>query len=191
MVSDINYIIQESLNGDKNCQEILLEKLNPLIYRNIYKYYDFTDPIIEDLVQEGYIEILQALRTFDKKRGVHFLYYIKTKIQFLYKNYYKNTHKQTNEMHLFENIEQLNFDTENIDSDSHCNILENLIEKESVQELLTNIKKLKSKEQEIIYLYYYDNKTIKEISKTLNIPYSTLIGKKQTALKKLKHHLRR
>ncbi|MDF2948821.1 MAG: sigma-70 family polymerase sigma factor [Sedimentibacter sp.] len=184
MDSDINYIIQESLNGDKNYQEILLERLNPLIYRNIYKYYNYGDPIIQDLVQEGYVLILQALKTFDKSRGVHFLYYIKTKIIFFYKNHYKNNHTLTKEIHLTEYMDQINIKHNQIENNS-CT-LENVIKKEFIEELLTNINKLKLKEQDIICLYYYDNKSLKEISETLKIPYRTVIGKKKTALKKLK-----
>jgi len=188
MDSDINYIIQESLNGDKNYQEILLERLNPLIYRNIYKYYNYGDPIIQDLVQEGYILILQALKTFDKNKEVHFLHYIKTKIVFFYKNHNKNNHTPKKEIPISENMDQINIEHNQIEN--KCCALENLIKKESIDELLTNIKKLKLKEQNIIYLYYYDNKSIKEISETLNIPYRTVIGKKKTALKKLKKFLR-
>lgn len=188
MDSDINYIIQESLNGDKNYQEILLERLNPLIYRNIYKYYNYGDPIIQDLVQEGYVVILQALKTFDKSRGVHFLYYTKTKIVFFYKNQYKNNHTLTKEIPLSESMKQINIERDKIENNS-CT-LENIIKKESIDELLININKLKIKEQEIIFLYYYDNKSLKEISETLNIPYRTVIGKKKTALKKLKQLLR-
>lgn len=187
MDSDINYIIQESLNGDKNYQEILLEKLNPLIYKNIYKYYNYEDPIIQDLVQEGYVVILQSLKTFDKSRGVHFLYYTKTKIAFFYKNHYKSNHKLTKEIPFSESLDQINHQYDKTESIS-CT-LENLIKKESFDELLTNINKLKIKEQEIIFLYYYDDKSLIEISNTLNMPYRTVIGKKKTALKKLKKFL--
>lgn len=85
MDSDINYIIQQSLNGDKNNQEILLDMLSPLIYKNIYKYWKTKDPIVEDLVQEGYIVILKSLKNFDKSRNVHFLHYVKIKIIYYYK----------------------------------------------------------------------------------------------------------
>jgi RNA polymerase sigma factor for flagellar operon FliA len=85
-------------------------------------------------------------------------------------------------------MDQINIEHKQIENS--CSTLDNLIKKQSIDELLTKINKLKLKEQNIIYLYYYDNKSLKEISKTLNIPYRTVIGKKKTALKKLKKFLR-
>lgn len=185
MDSDINYIIQESINGDKNCQEILLKKLNPLLYRNIYMYWNLTDPMTEDLLQEGYAVILQALKTYDKNRNVHFLHYVKTKVNYFFKNYYKNTKKQLSDISLSANIGQSNVELENI-TEGSLNTLESVIKAEEYEELLVNIKKLSKKEQEIIYLYYYHKQPLTEISKNSNIPYRTVVGRKKTALKKLK-----
>ena len=185
MDSDINYIIQESINGDKNCQEILLEKLNPLLYRNIYMYWDLTDPMTEDLLQEGYAEILQALKTYDKNRNVHFLHYVKTKVEYFFKNHYKNTKKQLSAISLSTNIGQSNLELEKITAGS-LSTLESVIIAEEYEDLMGNIKMLSKKEQEIIYLYYFNQQPLTKISKDLNIPYRTVIGKKKTALKKLK-----
>ncbi len=184
MASDINYIIQKSLNGDKNYQEILLENLKPLLYKNIYMYWDSKDSITEDMLQEGYIVILQALKTYDNKCEVHFLQYVKIKIQYFFKNYYEKAKKQKIEMSLSEKIGQENFELENI-IESSMDILENVIKKENSEELLVNLYKLNEKEQEIIYLYYFKHIPLVEISKHFNVPYSTLTGRKKTSINKL------
>jgi len=176
MPSDINHIIQMSLEGDKNCQEILLQKLTPLIYKNIYMYWSPSDLITEDLVQEGYLLILESLESYDEKYNVHFLQYIKIKILFFYKNYYRN-----NKKYKFE----LNISDINILNDEKSPI-EQVIKDEEIKELVNNLKKLSAKEQEIIYLYYHKRLPVSEISEALNIPYRTVIGKKQVAIKKLK-----
>lgn len=185
MDSDINYIIQQSLNGDKNNQEILLEMLSPLIYKNIYKYWKTNDPIVKDLVQEGYIIILKSLQSFDKNRNVHYLHYVKIKIMYYYKNYYRNTKNQRNNISLKENMgtdKLLEFKK----SDSNYNTLERIIAKEEKAELLLNIKKLSDKEQKILYLYYFKEMSMDEISKYLNIKYRTVISAKYNAIKKLR-----
>ncbi len=176
MVSDINYIIQMSLNGDKNCQEILLQKLKPLIYKNIYMYWNTSDPIAEDLAQEGYALILESLRSYDKKYNVHFLQHAKTKIIYFYKNYYRNNKKHNNEINI----------PENVSSSDEKSALDRVIAEEEIKELLINLNKLNVKEQEVIYLYYDKQMPLTEIAKNLNIPYRTALGRKQTALKKLK-----
>lgn len=174
MDSDINYIIRMSLNGDKNYQEILLQMLRPLIYKNIYSYWYPIDPLTEDLAQEGYALILESLKSFDENLNTHFLYYVKTRLIYFYKNYYRNN-KQKNVKSINEN---------NIHEAK--NTLDIIIAKEEISELLINIKKLNANEQKILYLYYYQQLSMTEISEILSIPYRTTIGKKQTAVKKLK-----
>jgi len=103
MDADINYIILESLKGDKKSQEILLSKLHPLIYKNIYRYYSQDDHIVEDLVQEGYVVILKSLKSYEENKGVHFLGYIKSNLFYFYKNYYRDTKNQRNTISLNQN----------------------------------------------------------------------------------------
>lgn len=192
MDSDINYIIQKSVNGDKEFQEILLKKLHPLIYKNIYRYYSVGDDIIEDLVQEGYIIILQSLKSFDENRNVHFLGYVKIKLDFYYKNYYRNTKNQRYTVSLNQKLGDTDssIELENIIIDEKFNLEDNFLKKEEISELLTNIKKLSRKEQDILNLYYKNELTMKEISNQLNIAYRTAIGRKYTAIVKLKNLMR-
>ncbi|MFA9423170.1 MAG: sigma-70 family RNA polymerase sigma factor [Sedimentibacter sp.] len=186
MDSAINHIIQQSLKGDKNNQEILIKMLRPLIYKNIYKYWKSSDHVVEDLVQEGYIVILQSLKSFDKSRNVHFLHYVKTKIMYYYKNYYRNTKNQTNSVSLSKKI--MEDGSINLESyiDSNYNLLESIIAQEENIELLSKIKMLSQNEQQIIYLYYFEELPMHEISKHLNINYRTATGTKYNAIKKLK-----
>lgn len=175
MDTDINHIIHMSLKGDKKYQEILLEKLKPLIFKNIYTYWSPTDRITEDLEQEGYLLILESLNAFDENRNVHFLYYIKTRIIYFYKNYYRNTKKDNKIISLQEDL--------NLNTDATFN---NIFQIELLNELSTCIKTLSIKEQETLDLYYNKQMTMKEISHNLNTPYRTCIGRKNTAIKKLK-----
>ncbi len=188
MDTDINHIIQESLNGNKNFQEILLKKLNPLIYKSIYSYYDAADSIIEDLVQEGYIIILQCLKSFDESKNAHFLRYVKIKLKFFYKNYYRNTKKQRETKSLNQKIEHddSNIEIENIIAVKDILPEDEIAYRDEIDEIYANIKKLSKKEQDVINLFYYEELSMHEISKKLNIAYRTAIGRKYTALKKLK-----
>lgn len=176
MDSDINHIIQMSLNGDKNYHEILLQKLKPLIFRNIYTYWNPMDPITEDLEQEGYLLILESLKTYDKNQSVHFLHYIKIKILYFYKNYYRKIKNENRNIKFEEKL----YTESSLDS---------ILKKEIINELLLNIQKLSPKEQKVIYLYYYEQMPMKEIPINLNIPYRTCIGRKYCAIKKLKKYM--
>jgi len=65
-------------------------------------------------------------------------------------------------------------------------LLESIVSKEEKIKLLLNIKKLSGKEQKILYLYYFRQLSMVEISKYSNIPYRTVMGIKYNAIKKLR-----
>ena len=188
MDTDINYIIQNSIKGDKISQEILLNKLHPLIYKNIYKYYQINDDIIEDLVQEGYIIILKSLKTYNENLNVHFLGYVKIKLKYYYKNYYRNTKNQRQTISLDQTVHGANF-VHRLEAKTYANSIDpidKLIKKENNKELQANIKKLSIKEQNVLNMYYIDELSMSEIANQLNIAYRTAIGRKYIAIQKLK-----
>jgi RNA polymerase sporulation-specific sigma factor len=180
MHSDINYIIQESLKGDKIYQEILLKRLNPLIFKNIYKYYSPSNPLTEDLLQEGYIIILQALKNYDMNKNVHFLQYVKISLYYFYKNYFK---QGINNRTL--SLEQLNKIGKELKSDS-MEQLSTIIIKEEKEALYKCMDELSEKERIILNLFYCRKFSIKEISDKLNLKYRAVINIKSNAVKKLR-----
>jgi RNA polymerase sigma-70 factor (ECF subfamily) len=179
MDSDINHIIQQSLKGDKNFQEILLKKLRPLIYKNIYKYWRVWDTEAEDMAQEGYIVILTSLKTFDSSKNVHYLHYIKTKLEYFYKNKSRKFRLRTNVSSLQENRHEYEDATK-------LGSIEQAIKQEEKYELLKSIQNLSSEEQEIIYLYYFLGQSMKSISNSLGIKYGKVLSLKRKALAHLR-----
>ncbi len=180
MNSDINYIIQESLKGDKYYQELLLKRLNPLIYKNIYLYYHPSNPIIEDLAQEGYLIILQSLKDYDEKKNVHFLQYIKIKLYYFYKNYSIKHHKYT-----ILSLESLKEKGKELKS-SLISQLDIIIKKEERNSLYKCLNELTNKEHEVLRLFYFEQYSIQEVSKKLNLKNRAVINIKYNAIKKLR-----
>lgn len=190
MDTDINYIIQESLKGNKKTQGILLNKLHPLIYKNIYQYYSHDNDIVEDLVQEGYVVILNSLKSYEETKEVHFLGYVKSNLYYFYKNYYRNTKNQRKTISLNQNIGEWNKNNSqelgSIMLGCALDPIEEVLLKEEINELFNNIKNLSEKEQKVLIMYYIDELEVKEISSQLQVAYRTVIWRKYIALKKLK-----
>lgn len=182
MDSDINHIIQQSLKGDKNFQEILLKRLRPLIYKNIYKYWNVWDAETEDMAQEGYIVILMSLKTFDKSRNVHFLHYIKTKLEYFYKNQSRKFRHRSNVSSLQENRHEY-------EAAARLISIEQAIKQDEKYELLKSIQNLSSEEQDIIYLYYFFGQSMKSISKRFGVKYTLVLSRKRKALAHLKDQM--
>nr|WP_300090864.1 sigma-70 family RNA polymerase sigma factor [Sedimentibacter sp.] len=179
MDSDINHIIQQSLKGDKNFQEILLKKLRPLIYKNIYKYWRVWDSDVEDLAQEGYIEILMSLKSFDCRRNVHYLHYIKIRLEYFYKNQYRKYRFAANKNSFCDYPHDHN-------AAARLRTIDHDTEREEKYELMKSMQTLSLEEQEIIYAYYFMGHSMKFISANLGIKYASAMSRKRKALTKLR-----
>jgi RNA polymerase sporulation-specific sigma factor len=183
MQPDINYIIQESLKGDKIYVEILLKRLNPVIIKNIYTYWSPSDPLTQDLQQEGYMIILQSLKDFDTDRKVHFLQYVKIRLYYFYKDYFKKSIKNDalSMDHLYETGRELISDCRDQ--------LTSIILKEEEDSLHKCIDELSEKEQMIISLFYFRRLSIQEIADKLGIKYRAVINIKSNAVRKLRRKM--
>lgn len=183
MQPDINYIIQESLKGDKIYVEILLKRLNPVIFKNIYTYWSPSDPLTQDLQQEGYMIILQSLKDFDTDRKVHFLQYVKIRLYYFYKDYFKKSIKNDalSMDHLYETGRELISDCRDQ--------LTSIILKEEEDSLHKCIDELSEKEQMIISLFYFRRLSIQEIADKLGIKYRAVINIKSNDVRKLRRKM--
>ncbi|NLJ57718.1 MAG: sigma-70 family RNA polymerase sigma factor [Tissierellia bacterium] len=183
MVSDINHIIQRALKGDKNYQEILLKRLTPLIYKNIYTYYEPAHPLVEDLAQEGYMVILESLKDYKENFNAHYLHFIKIRLYYFYKNLSKENYKYST-----TSIEDLKEKGRELKRED-ISLQERLIIKENRETLYKSLNKLSENERKILLFYYFQGLTMKEISLKLNLKYRTVINMKSLALKKLRDML--
>ena len=66
--------------------------------------------------------------------------------------------------------------------DVYCEVESKL----EIQNLYKALSKLNDKEKEIIYLIYFENKTLREISKMKNISYTQIANIRNKILKKLR-----
>ena len=82
-------------------------------------------------------------------------------------------------------------------SDFEENVISNILDKNmdvycevesklEIQNLYKALSKLNNKEKEVIYLIYFENKTLKEIGKMKNINYKQVANIRNKILKKLK-----
>lgn len=182
---DINIIIAESLGGDVGSICRLLERLRPIIISSINKYYYRNKEDFSDLVQDGYLKIIECLEGFEPKKGVHFLGYVKSKLKFLYleKNrLYKDS------ISLNTNISGDNDSTELLElvEDVGINIERDFEHKESIDWLKKALNFLSYRERQVIYMNYFKKMNMYSIADKLGIAYRTVVNIKVKALNKLR-----
>ena len=71
-------------------------------------------------------------------------------------------------------------------SDKNMNVYYEVESKLEIQNLYKALSKLNNNEKEIIYLIYFENKTLREISKMKNISYTQIANIRNKILKKLR-----
>lgn len=183
----MNNIIEKCKKNDKLAKEQLLYQLKNLVYMSIHKYYYGNDNF-NDLVQDGYILILQSIDKFDKNKGVPYIGYIQQQLRFLYLNKNKKI-KYINSLNYKISCDNKEIEIMELLKDEDVNIEIDLINKESIKTLKTAFNKLPKLQKQVIYMYYYKKMKLKDIAHILNIHYQTVYKLKRKGLKKLAYLL--
>ena len=186
MYEELNELLAKAKLGDKKSKQKILELLYPLIISSIRRYYNKSNEY-EDLIQGGREVILYCINNFDETKGVHFLGYIKTRLRYFYLN--KHNEKLTISLNakVGEDNEEEIVDLLKSDIENPLEWLLRLEEKMILQDALST---LTTRQGEIIIDFYFENLTLDEISKKLDISYRTVVNTKTAALNKLRKQLR-
>ena len=188
MSSYIERLFKSVKGGNDHKKEELLMKLKPLIIKSIRRYCNKFSQY-EDLIQQGYEVILKGIDSFDEKRDVNFLGYIKMLLKFHYLKKLKDNYKEKRIFSLNEHIGEEEDEMLDLIPSMDKSPLDKILDKEEKIHLKKAMSILTKRQRDVIFYYYIKNKSISEISDILKISYRTVINTKTTALKKLKKQL--
>lgn len=118
----------------------------------------------------GKEEIIRALKEFDEKDGAKLPWYLKVRLRTLFRNKQKYERRR---MHADVDLEPCGYDPY---AEHESKIM--------VEELM---KKLDNDEREIIELFYFSEKTAKEISKMKSISETRVFYLKSRAIEKMRN----
>lgn len=174
-------------NGNKKDIETLWKNVHKLISLHAYRYYQrFKGNSIateEDLIQEGYMALLEAIKYFDINSGYKFTTYL----NYTLKNAFQKvmglrTNKQRNEplnncFSLNSNISQDDEETEEIDfiiDKTALKQFERIEVSETQQIVWEAISHLDERSREVIIMKYFKDMTLKNISNVLSVTIETV-----------------
>lgn len=164
-IKTVNKLIVKIAQGDSYALELLFDLTKkPLFY--VAKTYLYDKNRAEDVLSEVYLKVVNNAKSFDKTRnGYNWLYEIT-----------KNT--------AFNENRKNKTDTYALDSDVPVyECYEGLIDRIAVEKA---ISELQPDERRIIFEYFFEKKTIKEIAERLNRSKSSVHERITVILKKLK-----
>lgn len=154
----------------KDLNEIfIINQFMPLIISTIKAYANYPH-LYEDLIEDGKEEIIRALKEFDEEDGAKLPWYLKVRLRTLFRNKQKYERRR---MHADVDLEPCGYDPY---AEHESKIM--------VEELM---KKLDNDEKEIIELFYFSEKTAKEISKMKSISETRVFYLKSRAIEKMRN----
>lgn len=187
MYKIIDKLLEESRNGDVNSKNELLIKLRPLIISSINKYYPNSRDY-EDLIQDGYVVILDCIEQYDPSKGVYFLGYVKTMLKYNYLQNHRNKTMISLNSPLGEDKEGEMID---LLESKDLGPLELFLEIERDNTLSKALSILGPRQRQVIEMFYLEGLSIADIAKCLEISYRTVVNTKTRALERLEMEIQR
>ncbi|HWI47139.1 MAG TPA: RNA polymerase sigma factor [Rummeliibacillus sp.] len=151
--------------------EELFNEFSDYIFKTAYVLTQ-SQILADDITQESLIRIYKHYHTYDKSKP------IKPWIYKIVLNTFREL-KRRQKWLIFKDFLPENEENE------HVKFEDELIKKEIKKELLDAIRKLPSKNREVVILYYFEDFSLKEISEILSIPLGTCKSRLHYSIKKL------
>lgn len=164
--------IHQAKKGYVKAKEKIIERYKNFIYKEALKIkiYNFD---LEDMIQIGTFTILKSIDTFDESKNKNFTSYVTKAI----KNNYLDLLLREKRKHGKNTSDEVL--SEIADS---SNTEDNVLKSIEAAKLHKALKKLTSKDAELISQLYFHGVTIKEVAKTQNVSYTTIYRRKTKAL---------
>lgn len=171
-------------NEDKRL--MLMRAFEPLIKKCI-RIYVKKPQYFEDGMQEGYTAVLHCINNYDVDSKYPFPAYVKRAVIYSIRDFSKKIRENISldekrgeeEISLYDVLED----------DSR--VEDECILKDEIKRLMDAMKTLTPKQQEIIYDFYFKNKSMREIAKNRRCHYMAIVGLKERALNQLKKQMQK
>lgn len=168
-------------NKDINIRNTIALNNSGLIYLGLKGIYNHEINEYEELYQEGFIALLNAVERFEPNKGFNFsTYAIK---------YIKSASRKRLNYNTFDSLDEP-LKTKKEDARTRLDLIKDTridIERDTIsKEFNNNLKKILTyDEMKVIKNYYLYNKTLKEISEMLGITYNQVTGLRSKAERKI------
>jgi RNA polymerase sigma-70 factor (ECF subfamily) len=168
-------LIKETLKGNESAMEILVKRHYDLVYSYIYRTTNDYN-IAYDITQDVFIKMMKNIDKYNLQNGKFKNWLLKIAVNTT-KDYFKSkTYKQRIE----------SYDIENHQIEDKSNVIDIVSKKEEAIKIKEAVENLPSLQREAIFLKYYNDLKIKEISYITGDNENTIKSRLFNGIKNLK-----
>lgn len=168
-------LIKEILKGNESAMEILVKRYYDLVHSYIYRITNDYN-IAYDITQDVFIKMMKNIEKYNLEEGKFKNWLLKIVVNTT-KDYFKSkTYKQRIE----------NYNIENHEIEDKSNVIDIISKKEEYIKIKEAVEKLPNLQREAIFLKYYNDLKIKEISKITGDNENTIKSRLFNGIKNLK-----
>ncbi|XMB73260.1 RNA polymerase sigma factor [Mycoplasmatota bacterium WC30] len=169
-------IINDILNGEIDKFSILMERYHNELFKYIYNMTDDYH-LTEDLLQEIFFRIYKNLIRYDAVKSSFRTWIYRITSNYVFNHFKSSQAKLKQKTYSYD--DNINSSKEDVEGQA--------IKNQQINEILTAMKRLlKPKHFSIMSLHFFSNLTVKEISKSMEIPEKTIYKAIKTSTEKIK-----
>ncbi len=178
----MNELARKAKQGDAKAAEEMLHRLRPLVLSSMRRYF-YRREWFEDLVQEGMLEVLEALADFDEERQVPFIAYAQLRLRYFYLNKREVSTSSLDE-EVVEGISRGELVADTAD------VARELEERERTKALERALGTLTVRQRRAVVDFYLKRRSLSQVAEGLGVSYRTAVNTKTRALEKLRKEMK-
>lgn len=181
---ELSQLVKTAQAGDKQAFQEVCSRFTGLVKKQANKPH--LRPIVEEATAQGWLAVVQAVKSYDTKCGVHFAGYVDSKVKFAIWNLFKKERRRWQEEVLLEGGAE----------DEELDAFAQLADKANVamevetqwlsQELMAAVAALPDKQRQVILQTVVGHSTLKNCAAELGVTIQAVFNLRQRGLKRLK-----
>lgn len=180
MLKEVEQLADEARAGKMESLEELINRMYPLLSSCIRKG-GWNPQEKEDLLQEGRLGLMEALKVYDPEKGVPVLGFLNSRLRYLYLGMKRpQSMMSLNESYGEDEGEFLDL----LESDT--DILEEIVGAETINEVRKAVSCLPEVQQRVIVDLFYNGLSLSETARINGIAYRTVVNTRAAALRNLR-----
>ena len=181
---ELGQLVRTAQAGDKQAFQEVCSRFTGLVKKHANKPH--LRPIVEEATAQGWLAVVQAVKSYDEKCGVHFAGYVDSKVKFSIWNLFKKERRRWQEEVLLEG----GAEDEELDAfaqlPDNANVAQEVELEWLSQELMTAVKALPDKQRQVILQTVVGHSTLKDVATELGITIQAVFNLRQRGVARLK-----